>query len=236
MLCLLTLIRVCDYVRIALTMTKGKKYTHQTPKKKQNATKTCDHEEEEDTEMQISNKKPAPPIVSTESGNKTVQIDPLSCIPSVATIRKECDGSISTELTMNKTDTSSSHVVCSVNIQVDGKPKAVGNKTLKFEIDKPIDELTEIETDAVIRAIMEFIYPTCWYVAHADHMDSVTCFIFGKIGYARPEQGHGRTKRWACTRQLIMDTINSLCNGTMDRYRSLGKGIVLFLSSCSYEY
>jgi len=58
-------------IAYALTMTKGKKCTHQTTKKKQHSTKTCDleEEEEEDTEMQISNKKTAPPIVSTESRN-----------------------------------------------------------------------------------------------------------------------------------------------------------------------
>jgi len=200
-------------------MTKGKKYTHRTTKKKQNATKTCDLKEEEDTEMQISNKKTAPPIVSTESRNTNVQNDPFTSIPSVVTIRKECDASISTELTTNETDTSSSKVACSDNVQVDGKPKAVANKTLKFSIDKPIDVLTDIETDAVIRAVTEYIYPTCQFIAHADHMDSVTCFIFGKIGYARPEQGHERTKCWACTTQLIMDTINSLHNKTMDKYR-----------------
>jgi len=129
--------------------------------------------------------------------------------------------------TTNKTDTTSSQVACSVNVEVDGKPKAIANRTLKFEIDKPIDVLTDMETDAVIRAVTEYIYPTCPFVAQADHMDLATCFIFGKIGYARPEQGHERTKRWACTTQLIMDTINSLCNKTMDRYRSLGKGTVL---------
>jgi len=111
----------------------------------------------------------------------------------VATIRKECDGSIFMELTTSKTDTCSSHVVCTANIQVDGKPKAHGNKNLKFENDKPIDKLTEIETDTVIRAVMEYIYPTCQFIAHADHMDSATCFIFGKIGYTRPEQNHERT-------------------------------------------
>jgi len=214
-------------IAYALTMMKGKKCTHQTTKKKQHSTKICDlKEEEEDTEMQISNKKTAPPIVSTESGNTTVQNNPFTSIPSVATIRKECDASISTELTTNETDTSSSKVACSDNVQVDGKPKAVANKILKFETEKPINVLTDIETDAVIRAVTEYIYPTCRFVAHADHMDLATCFIFSKIGYARPEQGHERTKCWACTTQLIMDTINSLCNKTMDQYRSLGKGIV----------
>jgi len=41
-------------------------------------------------------------------------------------IRKQCDGSVSMELTTNKTDICSSHVVCTAN--VDGKPKACGNK------------------------------------------------------------------------------------------------------------
>jgi len=82
-----------------------------------------------------------------------VQNDHLTSIPSVATIRKECDASISTELTTNETDTSSSHVVCNVNIQVDEIPKAVENKNVKFKKDKPIDELTEVKTDAAIRAV-----------------------------------------------------------------------------------
>jgi len=174
-------------------MTKGE-INHRTTKRKQH-TKKCDfQEEEQDTEMQISNMKTAPPIVMTENENTSVKIrnDNHTSIPTVATIWKECDGSISTELTTNKTDTSSSHVVCTVNIQVDGKPKAVGNKNLKFKIDKAMDDFTEIETDAVIRVVTDFIYPTCWFVAHADHMDSATCFIFGRIGYARPEHG----KEW----------------------------------------
>ncbi len=118
-----------------------------------------------------------------DNENKTVTIrnDHHTSIPSVATIRKECDGSISTELTTNKTDTSSSHVVCTVNIQVDEKPKAVGNKNVKIEKDKPIDKLTEIKTDAVIRAVTDYIYPTCQFVAHADHMDSAMCCIFVKL-------------------------------------------------------
>jgi len=124
-----------------ITMTKGKKNTLRTTKKKQHSTKTCDIQEEEHTEMQISNKKTAPPIVTTESKNTTLKIrnDHLTSIPSVATIRKECDASISTELTTNKTDTSSSHVVCTANIQVDGKPKAHhGNKNLDLKL---IDQL-----------------------------------------------------------------------------------------------
>jgi len=96
-----------------------------------------------------------PPIIRTENENTTVKIrnNNHTSIPSVATIRKECDGSISTELSTNETDTSSSHVVCNVNIQVDEIPKAVENKNVKFKKDKPIDELTEVKTDAAIRAV-----------------------------------------------------------------------------------
>jgi len=31
---------------------------------------------------------------------------------------------------------------------------------VKFKKDKPIDELTEIKPDAVIRAVTDYIYPT----------------------------------------------------------------------------
>jgi len=153
-------------------MTKGE-INHRTTKRKQH-TKKCDfQEEEQDTEMQISNMKTAPPIVMTENENTSVKIrnDNHTSIPTVATIWKECDGSISTELTTNKTDTSSSHVVCTVNIQVDEKPKAVGNKNVKKEKDKPIDKLSKVKTDAVIRVVTDYIYPTCQFVASADHFD-----------------------------------------------------------------
>jgi len=54
---------------------------------------------------------------------------------------------------------------------------------------KPIDELSEIEMDTVIRALNLFILHVN-FLLHADHMDSATCFTFGKISYARPDQGH----------------------------------------------
>jgi len=80
--------------------------------------------------MQISTMKLAPPIVMKDNENKTVTTrnNHHTSIPSVATIRKECDVSISTELTTNKTDTSSSHVVCTVNIQVDENQKLLETK------------------------------------------------------------------------------------------------------------
>jgi len=50
-------------------MTKGKKYTHQTTKMKEQSKKcNLQEEEEEDTEMQISTIKTAPPIEMTENG------------------------------------------------------------------------------------------------------------------------------------------------------------------------
>jgi len=48
-------------------------------------------------------------------------------------------------------------------------------------LNQPIDELTEIKMDVVIRAVTEYIYCTCHFVAHEDHMDSATCSIFGKV-------------------------------------------------------
>ena len=91
-------------------------------------------------------------------------------------------------------------------------------KVLKFEINKPVDFLTDIETDAVICVVTEHIYLTCRFVAQVDHMDSATCFIFTKIGYRRPDQGKERSKWWACTAKLVMDTITLLQNCTLDRY------------------
>jgi len=87
-----------------------------------------------------------------------------------------------------------SHVSSTVNIDVkvqpDGKPSAHGNKTLIFENYILINQLMEVETNVVLWAVTEYIYNMCHFVAHADHMDSATYFIFGKIGYVRPEQGH----------------------------------------------
>ena len=64
-------------------------------------------------------------------------------------------------------------------------------------------------------------------------MDSATCFIFHKIGYGRPDQGKERSKWWACTTKLVIDSITLLRNRTLDRYRSVAKGkvnvVVLFV-------
>jgi len=81
---------------------------------------------------------------------------------------------------------------------------------LKFEPNKPINYLSDIETDAVIHAVTDQIYHTCRFVAQVDHLDSATCFIFTKIGHRRPDQGKERTKWWACTMKLVMDTITLL--------------------------
>jgi len=99
-------------------------------------------------------------------------------------------------------------------------------KVLRFETNKPINFLTDIETDAVICIVTKHIYPTCQFVAQVDHMDSATCFIFHKIGYGRPDQGKERSKWWACTTKLVMDNITLLWNHTLDRYQSLAKGKV----------
>jgi len=51
----------------------------------------------------------------------------------------------------------------------------------KSENDKPIHDLSDIKTDAVIHAATEIIYPTFQFVAQLDHLDSATCFIYPKL-------------------------------------------------------
>ena len=124
-------------------------------------------------------------------------------VPSTTRITKEYDGSISTGLTSNKTKTSNSRVGSTVHMGNAITAKLLSDnvllekKVLKFETNKPVDFLTDIETDAVICVVMEHIYLTCQFVAQVNHMDSATCFIFTKIGYGRPDQGKERLKQWA---------------------------------------
>jgi len=69
-------------------MTKEKRYTTQTAKKKPQS-KKCELQEVEDTEMKITTMKTAPPVATTDTENTTVKNrkDIESSIPSVATIR-----------------------------------------------------------------------------------------------------------------------------------------------------
>jgi len=126
-------------------------------------------------------------------------------LPSTAKITKECDGSISTS---NETDNTNSRIGSTVQVENSITTKLVSEsnssqkKVLRFETDKPINFLTDIETDAVFRIVTEHIYLTCQFIAQVDHMDSATCFIFHKIGYGRPDQGKERSERWACTTKL----------------------------------
>jgi len=165
--------------------------------------------------------------------NSSSTITPL--VPSTAKVTKECDGSISTSLTK----TSNSRVGSTVHVGNATTTKLLSEnilsekKVLRFETNKPINFLTDIETDAVFCIVTEHIYPTCQFVAQVDHMDSATYFIFHKIGYGRPDQGKERSKWWACTTKLVIDSITLLCNRTLDRYRSVAKGkvnvVVLFI-------
>jgi len=113
--------------------------------------------------------------------NSSSTITPL--VPSTAKATKECDGSISTSLTK----TSNSWVGSTVHVGNATTTKLLSEnilsekKVLRFETDKPINFLTDIKTDAVIRIVTKHIYLTCRFIAQVDHMDSATCFIFTKI-------------------------------------------------------
>jgi len=105
-------------------------------------------------------------------------------------------------------------------------PTTEMSKTVIFGNDILLQKLRDIETDVVIKAVTDIIYPTCRFVAQPEHLESAICYILKKIGYGRPDQDKERTKRWACTTRLVMDTITNLRNRTLDRYRSLAKGNV----------
>jgi len=171
---------------------------------------------------------------TTTSSHKTNTINTPS-VPSTARITKECDGSISMGLTSNEMKTSNSRVGSTVPVENVSETKLLSENVstekrfLKYETDKPINYLSDIEADVVIHAVMDHIYPTCRFVAQVDHLDSATCFIFTKIGYRRSDQGKERTKWWACTMKLVMDTIMLLQNHTLDRYQLLAKGRVVYI-------
>jgi len=120
-------------------------------------------EDDEDDEMQLKN---SAKIDNTNNItiNSSSMISPS--IPSTSKITKECDGSISTGLTSNETKTSNSTVGSTVHMGNATTTKLLSEnilskKVLKFETDKPIKFLTDIETDAVICVVTEHIYPTC---------------------------------------------------------------------------
>jgi len=190
-----------------------------------------------DDEMQIK--------TTMKSLEKTVTKTIPSTVPKNS---KESNVSICTGITLDETENSSSGVRQSTvdYSSLDKKqaataataamhlapppcsppPTTESSKTVIFEKDIPLQTLGNIETDVVIKAITDFIYPTCRFVAQPEHLESAICYILKKIGYGRPDQDKERTKRWACTTRLVMDTITNLRNRTLDRYRSLAKGIV----------
>jgi len=183
-------------------------------------------EDDEDDEMQLQISAKTDNTNNT-TVNSSSTITPL--LPLTAKVTKECDGSISTS---NETDTTNSRVGSTVHMGNSTTTKLLSENitseknVLRFETDKPINFLTDIETDAVFCIVTEHIYPTCQFIAQVDHMDSATCFIFHKIGYRRPDQGKERSKWWACTTKLVIDSITLLWNRTLDRYRSVAKGKV----------
>jgi len=118
-------------------------------------------EDDEDDEMQLKN---SAKIDNTNNItiNSSSTITPS--LPSTAKITKECDGSISTS---NETDNTNSRIGSTVQVENSITTKLVSEsnslqkKVLRFETDKPINFLTDIETDAVFRIVTEHIYPTC---------------------------------------------------------------------------
>jgi len=150
---------------------------------------------------------------------------------------KESDVSVCTGLTSDETEHSSSGVrQIIVDYSSSDKKQAATatlhlapplcspppttemSKTVIFEKDIPLQTLGNIETDIVIKAVTDIIYPTCQFVAQPEHLESAICYILKKIGYGRPDQDKEQTKRWACTTRLVMDTITNLRNRTLDRY------------------
>jgi len=81
-----------------------------------------------------------------------------SSIPSMANIMKECDASISTGLTLNKTENSSSRVGSTVHVRMLKKESPMlticwQGKYLKYKSNKPIHSLSDIKTDAVVHVV-----------------------------------------------------------------------------------
>jgi len=67
-------------------------------------------------------------------------------------------------------------------------PTTETSKTVIFENDIPLQKLGDIETDVVIKAVTDIIYPTCQFAAQPEHLESAICYILKKIGYGRPDQ------------------------------------------------
>ena len=202
---------------------KGRKNTKKKPKTQQQCVV--------DDEMQIR--------TATKSSDKTVTKSAVTnTIPStVPKNNKESDVSVCTGLTSDETeqfsvikqriiDDSSSSDKKKAAMVLAPPPLPETSKTVIFDKDIPLQTLGNIETDIVIKAVTDIIYPTCRFVAQQEHLASAICYILKKIGYGRPDQDKERTKRWACTTNLVMETITNLRNRTLERYRSLAK--VLF--------
>ena len=88
-----------------------------------------DDDDDDDEELQIKIIKTIPNISSTESADAIMD----ASIPSVAKIMKDCDGSISTALTSNETDTSSPIVGSTLHLGTEeGEKNLHQNIQLKF--------------------------------------------------------------------------------------------------------
>jgi len=200
------------------------------PRGRKNTKKKTETQEEQcvvDDEMQIR-------TTTKKSLEKKVTNPIPSTVPKNC---KESDVSVCTGITSDETENSSSGVRQSIvdYSSSDKKQAATAatqlapppssllpttemSKTVIFENDIPLQKLGDIETDVVIKAVTDIIYPTCRFVAQPEHLESAICYILKKIGYGRPDQDKERTKRWACTTRLVMDTITNLRNRTLDQY------------------
>jgi len=93
-----------------------------------------------------------------------------------------------------------------------------------YEEDHPLDYLTPTEKTLLQTKVTTDIYPVCWFIAQACHIQSHTCHILKQLGYGGDGNGKERSKRWAVTQKLIMTQITKLRNQMLDRYRLLVRG------------
>ena len=164
------------------------------PRGRKNTKKKTKTQEQEcviDDEMQIR--------TTTKSLEKTVANTIPSTVPKNI---KESNVSVCTGITSNETENSSSEVRQSIVDYSSSDKKQVAtapppssllpttetSKTVIFENDIPLQKLGDIETDVVIKAVTDIIYPTCRFVAQPEHLESAICYILKKIGYGRPDQ------------------------------------------------
>jgi len=107
---------------------------------------------------------------------------------------------------------------------VKNKQSYMEHTCCEYEEDHPLDCLTPTEKTLLRTKVTTDIYPICWFVAQAHHIDSHTCYILKHLGYGGDGKGRERSKHWAVTQKLIMAQITKLRNRMLDRYRLLARG------------